>query len=86
MSERLKLLVLETSEGTKALSSVGSNPTSLTKPPQTVYKSVDKQCAFSAVHIFGTYGGSSSIGGASDCGSEGCGFDSRLSPQGGFAK
>ena len=30
VSERLKLLVLETSEGTKALSSVGSNPTSLT--------------------------------------------------------
>ena len=27
------------------------------------------------------YGECSSIGGASDCGSEGCGFDPRLSPK-----
>ena len=30
VSEWMKLLVLETSDGTKALSSVGSNPTTLT--------------------------------------------------------
>ena len=38
VSEWLKLLVSETSDGTKALSSVGSNPTFLTNRPKRYTK------------------------------------------------